>query len=319
VSGPLVVVGLPTYDHAEHLPEALETLLAQRLGDLRIVVCDDRSSDDSLTVARRYAERDPRVHVEVNERRLGLVGNWMRTLDVARARHPDARYFLPASDHDAWHPRFLTELVAALEREPDAVLAYPRNVRVGAAGEVLRGPWEDRDYTTADPAARLSAASRTMVAGDMIYGLMRLDALAGLRFHRLLVPDRLLLAELAIRGAFAQVPQTLWRRRYMHVVTAERQREAIFPDGVPLWSRAPWACSHLTVLGSDALRGRGVFARVPATQRGRLWLIYAVRTGAILARGQANLVINRLAHRLADAPRPVRTAIALTRRVLRSA
>jgi hypothetical protein len=300
VSAPLVVVGLPSYNHAEYLPEALETLLGQRLDDLEIVVCDDRSPDDTVAIAHRYAERDPRVHVEVNDRRLGLVGNWMRTLELARARSPGARYFLPASDHDSWHPRFLTELVAALEREPSAVLAYPRSVRVGASGEVLRGPWDDREYTAPDAGRRLGAASRTMVAGDMVYGLMRL-----------------LLAELTIRGAFVQVPHTLWRRRFEHVVTADRQRAAIFPDGAPRWSRAPWALSHLAILAAHALRGRGALAGHGVGERVRLWATYAGRTGAILARGQANLVINRVAHWLAGAPRPARIAIDVTRRGLR--
>jgi hypothetical protein len=311
VSGPRVVVGLPAYNHAEHLPEALETLLGQRLRDIAVVICDDGSTDDTVAIARRYGAHDDRVHVEVNERRLGLVGNWMRTLECARDRFPDAPYFLPASDHDAWHPRFLTELVQALDRRPDAVLAYPRNVRVGESGEVLREPWPDRAYDSPDAGTRLAAASRTMVAGDMVYGLIRADALSGLRFRRVLVPDRLLLAELAIRGPLLQVPQILWRRRFAPAVTADRQRAAIFPDGAPRRARLPWATSHVALLAADALRGRGALRGLRTPQRLHLWSVYAGRTAAILARGQANLLLNRIAHKLAGAPRPVRIAIDL--------
>ncbi|WP_028062443.1 glycosyltransferase family 2 protein [Solirubrobacter soli] len=313
---PLVVVGLPTYNQAAHLPEALETLLGQRLQDFAIVVCDDRSTDETVEVARGYAERDPRIRVEVNERRLGLVGNWMRTLELARRRFPDARYFLPASDHDAWHPRFLSELVDALEGDPGAVLAYPRNVRVGDGGEVLRLEWPDREYTAPLPSTRVSDASRTMVAGDMVYGLIRLDALDGMRFRRVLLPDRLLIAELAMKGSLVQVPRTLWRRRYEHVVTADRQRDAIFPDGAPRWSRLPWVFPHLTLLAADAALGRGALKGRPAGERARLWTVYAGRTGAILARGQANFLVNRVMHHgarsVAAAPRPVRVAVDVT-------
>ena len=49
-----------------------------------------------------------------------------------------------------------------------------------------------------------------MSAGNMVYGLYRINALerAGVYRH-VLVPDRLLFTELALYGQFRQVPQVM--------------------------------------------------------------------------------------------------------------
>ena len=45
------------------------------------------------------------------------------------------------SDHDRWHPRWLARLVAELDGDPGAVLAYPITRRMDQTGEELeKGP-----------------------------------------------------------------------------------------------------------------------------------------------------------------------------------
>ena len=84
-----------------------------------------------------------------------------------------------------------------------------------------------------------------MMAGDMVYGLLRPDALerCGV-FRPVLLPDRLLLAELAVEGEFRQVPELLWRRRMSGVSDAASQRRSFFPDGAPAHARLPWWLQH---------------------------------------------------------------------------
>ena len=61
----------------------------------------------------------------------------------------------------------------------------------------------------------------------------------------MLVPDRLLLTELALYGQFKQVPQVLWFRRwYGRIFSLGRQRTSFFPDGRPLYAYVPWWISH---------------------------------------------------------------------------
>lgn len=310
MSGPRVVIGVPLFGHAQYLPEALETLLAQTFDDLALVLCDDGSNDDTLAVATRYAERDGRIHLEANERRLGLAGNWRRAFERARTLHPGAEYFAWGSDHDAWHPRFLAELVSALDARPEAVVAFPHNVRVDAGGTILRGPWNGRGTEgLCNPATRVRAACDRMVPGDMIYGLMRMRSLAHTRFRSVLVPDRLLLSELAMQGEFVEVPRILWHRRFKHPVTAARQRASLFAGPAPSWTLLPWWMPHAAALLGGALAGPPL-PGVPRSRRVHLSAIVVRREALMHLRGRVNFSVNRIAQQL-DAPRNPAVGMAL--------
>lgn len=250
LTAPRTVIAAPLYNHADYLEPALDSLLGQTHRDFALVLVDDLSDDDTPLIARRYAQRDPRVTYERNEVRLGLVGNWRRCFEVARERYPQAEYFAWASDHDLWDRRWLEALMRALDERPEVVLAYPTSERITAEGEVShrRGGFETVDVDSAATRLRLGCRSKKggerggHHAGDMVYGLMRTRCLevAGV-FRPVLEPDRLLLAELSVQGQFRHVPEVLWNRRFVGTAVRARQRRAIFPHRRPLYSwLAPW-------------------------------------------------------------------------------
>jgi len=62
-SPPLVSVIIPAYNSGTYLGDAIDSMRAQTLRDIEIIVVDDGSTDDSLAVARARAALDPRVRV----------------------------------------------------------------------------------------------------------------------------------------------------------------------------------------------------------------------------------------------------------------
>jgi hypothetical protein len=176
-----VVIAAPLFDKAAYLPAAVESLLAQTYADFALLLIDDRSDDATEALARGFATADPRVEYHRNPRRLGMLGNTNRAFALARERHPEAEFWALGSDHDLWDPRWLETLVALLDAHPEALLAYPQSVRIDEHGVPYdRGgkpPWRSETVGIAAPGARLRAAYRGMVAGDMIYGLFRIRAL----------------------------------------------------------------------------------------------------------------------------------------------
>jgi glycosyltransferase involved in cell wall biosynthesis len=244
---PRVALGLPLHNGGEHLADALESLLAQTSTDFALVVVDDASTDGSDAVAREVAARDPRVTYERNPQRVGLVENWRRAYERARATAPDAELFAWVGDHDRWDPRWLERLTRALDEHPNAVTAYPESVRLGEEDAT------PRRFTTAgiaDPAARVRAANRDLPAGDMVYGLHRVSALerAGV-FRAVLAPDKLLLTEMALEGEMVQVPEVLWYRRFRRPWTPAHARRTLFAGRPPLHAWLPHWWTHAAILG----------------------------------------------------------------------
>jgi Glycosyl transferase family 2 len=259
---PSTVFGLAAYNGEAHLAEAIESLLTQTRGDLAIVVVDDRSSDSTGEVAGRYVVLDPRVSYARNDRQLGLVRNWRRAFELAGERHPAAAYFAWASDHDVWHPRWLELVAAELDAHEETVLAYPLTTRIDDDGAEY--PTRERLFDTAgigDPRERVRrVAGGLRGAGELIYGLMRREALERSGpFPLTVLADRLFLVRLALEGEFRQVRRRLWFRRFRAGVAMSnaRQRRAAFPEGAPLAAYMPWWVTHPLLLagssGSPAL------------------------------------------------------------------
>jgi hypothetical protein len=234
-TGAQVGIGATLFNRAEYLPGALDSLLTQTYRNFRLVLVDDASSDRTEAIAREYAARDPRIRYVRHAERQGMIASWRRAFDEATAE-TSVQYFAWASDHDWWDPRWLETLVTGMEADPKLVLSYPFTRRVDADGRLLDKPprlFETRGLSSVDD--RWSHVCREHVAsGDMVYGLMRATALrdAGI-FRDVMCPDRLLIAELALRGEFRQVPEELWFRRQFEEASVARQRTSLFAGRVP--------------------------------------------------------------------------------------
>jgi glycosyltransferase involved in cell wall biosynthesis len=251
-TGPRAVLGMTLYNNARHLSHALESLLAQTRADFTLLLLDDASTDGTEEVARRYVEKDPRVRYVKHAERQAMIATWREVADMAAREWPSAEYFAWVSDHDWWHPRWLERLIAEMDSDAGAVLAYPITRRVSPAGEEI-----DKGPRLFDTAAADSLHDRWtqfchegVGSGDMVYGLIRMDALrrAG-TFRQVLRPDRLLIAELTLIGRIRQVPEVLWFRRQSLGTSVERQQTSLMlPGSEPRWFFSPPWLQHTLVL-----------------------------------------------------------------------
>jgi glycosyltransferase involved in cell wall biosynthesis len=275
---PRVVVGVPLHDNVRYLPLALGSLLAQRFDAFAVVVVDDSTSAEPGRIVTERFGADPRVRYSRNPRHLGLVASWRRAFRLARELYPEASYFAWGSDHDVWEREWLAKLVAALDAYPRVVLAYPLNDRIDEDGASVRAPWRFRTEGTTGRTKRFVTTIRRMVPGDMVYGLFRADALAAAGVLRdVLLPDRLLVAELALQGEFIQVDRLHWHRRGIPRERGEAARQRARSEPFR-GSALPWPIQHArAILESEGPAAAGLyvvltpgFAAARAVHR-RIW------------------------------------------------
>ncbi len=115
---PVVTVAIANYNGGRYLADAVASALGQSLANLEVIIVDDASSDDSLQLARRLAERDPRVVVEALAVNGGPAAARNRALDLARGR-----WLAVLDNDDQFHPRRLERLIAQAEREGADIIA----------------------------------------------------------------------------------------------------------------------------------------------------------------------------------------------------
>jgi glycosyltransferase involved in cell wall biosynthesis len=240
---PRVSIGLPVYNGERYLARTIASILAQDFGDFELVICDNASTDRTAAICGAFAERDARIRYHRNPRNLGAGPNYDRCFHLARGT-----YFKWAAHDDSLAPDFLSRTVAAMDAAPDAVLCTVGVAEIDAEDRVqrvYRNHFPGID--SPDPARRLAALIHTRHESEDFFGLYRREALAGSSLHGTYSgSDRLLLAEMALRGPWVSVSEPVFLHRehderYTRaVLLGDRAQAALWLDTTVPTARASW-------------------------------------------------------------------------------
>jgi glycosyltransferase involved in cell wall biosynthesis len=130
---PSIAIVMPCYNAVETLPEALESIAAQSMGDYQLIVVDDGSSDGSLDLLRQYAGADARIQVQTNPHG-GVIAAANAGLQVAA--QTGAAYIARMDADDRMHPHRLELQLQLLSANPGISVA---SCRVAGFGRVREG------------------------------------------------------------------------------------------------------------------------------------------------------------------------------------
>jgi glycosyltransferase involved in cell wall biosynthesis len=112
---PLVSIVTPVYNNATHLPECIESVLAQTYTNWDYTIVDNCSTDGCAEIARRYAVKDARIRVIENQQFLRAIPNHNRAL---RHISPGSKYCKVVFGDDWIFPECLARMVAVAESHP---------------------------------------------------------------------------------------------------------------------------------------------------------------------------------------------------------
>src|SRR5919206_3917015 len=112
---PLVSIVTPSYNQAAYLEETIRSVLEQRYEPLEYVVVDDGSTDGSVEVAKRYADRLTLIRQENSGQPAAINRGFGET-------RGELMGYL--NSDDTLLPGALDAMVAELQREPKTLLVY---------------------------------------------------------------------------------------------------------------------------------------------------------------------------------------------------
>lgn len=118
-NAPKVSVVMPAYNAASYIRQAAESVLRQSYTNLELIIVDDGSCDETVTVARDIAAADGRV-VLIEQENSGRP-SIARNRGIAQAGG-DYLCFLDSDDY--WLPGRLAALVEGLQTHPEWVAAF---------------------------------------------------------------------------------------------------------------------------------------------------------------------------------------------------
>ncbi len=105
----LVSVAMCTYNGAKYIQEQLDSIAAQsRLPD-ELVVCDDRSSDNTIEIVKSFGSKVPfSVSLYLNEENLGIIKNFEKAISLCTGN------IIALSDQDdVWKPNKIEKILTA--------------------------------------------------------------------------------------------------------------------------------------------------------------------------------------------------------------
>jgi len=115
---PLVDIAIPNYQYGRYLRECVSSIQAQEIKDVRVLIIDNASGDNSVEIARQLAAEDRRIEVVVHKENMGCLASWNEALDWATSD-----FFLLLCADDYLAPEVLQSAVRHMEIHPKATLA----------------------------------------------------------------------------------------------------------------------------------------------------------------------------------------------------
>lgn len=160
---------VPCYRYGHFLRECVESVLAERGRDVRVLIIDDASPDETPEVAADLARRDERVAWRRHAENRGHIATYNEGIEWAAAD-----YMLILSADDLLTPGALARAGALLDAHPEVVLTYGPTLRSAGAvpesgaitvpWEIIEGSaflWRGIRASCADPVATCTAVVRT--------------------------------------------------------------------------------------------------------------------------------------------------------------
>jgi len=257
-----VTVGIPTFNRADLLRRAMESVLAQTYTNFTIIVSDNASEDDTAAVVKSFA--DERVQYRPLERNIGRAANTNRLIELA-----DSEFLLLLGDDDKLHPEHLRRTVDVLKREPAVGIVHTGFSVFDGSGRTLgsiAGPDDHPDRVVLESGARFlersMSSSINVCFSSALFRRAALVSGGGLRLDDGIVDDFPLLMRIAAGWdvAYVEAPLAFMRA---HDDASSSSLGTFTPRGFRTSRSVP------DILYQHRLKFLGE-AQLPSAERGRL-------------------------------------------------
>jgi glycosyltransferase involved in cell wall biosynthesis len=188
---PSVSVAVPNYNYAHCLPERLYTIFDQTHPVEEVLILDDGSSDNSISVIKAVAdERKRNVKLIVNKANSGSVfGQWAKA-----ARTTTSEFVWIAEADDLSEPSFLSNMLAIMRTDPSIQIGFCDSKSIDADGTPVYPSYKPY-FATIEPNA-----------------LTRTEVFDGKEFVSRF---------LSVKNTILNVSSVLWRREALQRVLAK--------------------------------------------------------------------------------------------------
>lgn len=126
---------IPTYKRPVLLKRAIESALKQTWSNIRVLVLDNASGDETKEVVEAFRKTDSRVAYICHEKNIGMLGQYQYGIE-----HVKTEFFSFLSDDDWLLPSFCEVSILGFKENPDCCFFASSTVIIGSENRILRIP-----------------------------------------------------------------------------------------------------------------------------------------------------------------------------------
>lgn len=119
VKGPRISVIMPSYNHARFVRAAIDSVLAQTFSDFELLISDDGSSDDSVSIISACDDRRIRFFAHADNRGACIVTNEL-------IENASGEFIALINSDDEWVPGKLQRQLDFMERNPNVGACFSK-------------------------------------------------------------------------------------------------------------------------------------------------------------------------------------------------
>ena len=217
---PLVSIILPTYNGAEYIEKALESLSSQTYPNYEILISDDNSNDSTYSICEKYTLKNNNIHLSKNKKNLGGTENFIATLHKSKGE-----FALWAQQDDIWHKDFIMKLYKPFSKNKDIVISMCKTAIFDEDEKKIIdyynfdnkfNPSNMNNFQLAKNTVKCLFPDSKMVKFNIfIHGLIKSIYLKNIlnNYLGLFATERHLLVHLALIGSFKYTDELLYYRK----------------------------------------------------------------------------------------------------------
>lgn len=138
-----VSILMPVYNGKAHLEDAINSILKQTYRNFELIAIDDASSDGSLSILERYAKKDSRFKVVINNKNIGLTRSLIKAIDMAQGQ-----YLARQDADDISLPQRLEKQVDFLENNTSCSAVGTSAKVIDEHGNILKKAWVPKSWAS---------------------------------------------------------------------------------------------------------------------------------------------------------------------------
>lgn len=130
----MVSVAIATYNGEKYIEEQLESIFRQTVKVDEVVICDDKSTDNTVKIINRFIEKNKlysKWKIIVNEKNLGYIKNFLKAISLTKGD-----YIFLSDQDDIFYPNKFEKMINYFNRNEDCLLLNANYEIIDETGRV---------------------------------------------------------------------------------------------------------------------------------------------------------------------------------------